>query len=231
MEKQTIPRRDIAAQNLLIALCLLAILFVLTAGLLAQPSPSLFRSTEAPQTSPVEAPPRSSLLSGWMLAAGYGAHYIRLLEPSRDNGFGLMLAKELLPENGDAVFQIGLRPAFTWLAPVVLIDAGISLRHASGFSALAGLGVDLAGESELRGSGHGSDFIYVLERDAFVKRLFPLLGLQFRRSAFLIELQYRIELSHGIQAYWTDADGLLRYPTGDRRHFILALLLGVALDW
>ncbi len=200
-----------------------------------------FDRSEAATGTPVfssASPLRASNDSGgadteftWSLGTGYAMNFIRQYDASEDNSIAVLLGAEIpLVDIGESL-TAALRPAFLYVAEAALVDVGVSLRYGALPVLFAGIGVDILGESNIQYRHDDDYWNFVLERDAFMKRLFAQIGLRYTHSKLFIELQHRTALKKGIRTYWnppTNSAGR-EHPTGYRRQFVVALLLGVTL--
>ena len=171
-----------------------------------------------------------SIFYRWSLGVGYALPFIRQFDVSEDNSLALMPSVDIRIADIGEDLAVTLRPAFLYTGSAAIVDLGLCANYGSSMSISAGVGMDVAGESERQGTRPDGTWTYTLERDGIAKRLFSLIGVRYGISSVFAELQYRAQIEAGTHAWWShDELPGYRLSTGYRRQFIVVLLLGVSL--
>ncbi len=138
-------------------------------------------------------------------------------------GWDLMLAQPF-PR-----WYVLFRPGVSVLYPTAMIDAVLRLRAPIPFAVFGGVSVDPTWTRDFPEDSKRPEFQYDRVLDRFGQRSFGLIGAQYVTSFAFYELQYRIQLEEGVDAFYKKDEASPLSYTGTRRYFLLSFGMGIRL--
>lgn len=121
------------------------------------------------------------------------------------------------------------RPGVSVLYPTAMIDAVLRLRLPIPVAVFGGVSVDATWTREFPEDSKRPEFQYDRVLDRFGQRSFGLIGAHYVTSFAFYELQYRIQLEEGVDAFYQKTPSSALSYTGTRRYFLLSFGMGIRL--
>ena len=121
------------------------------------------------------------------------------------------------------------RPGVSVLYPTAMIDAVLRLRLPIPFAVFVGASIDPTGERDFPEDSKRPEFQYRRLVSTLGQRSFGLIGAQYVTSFAFYELQYRIQLEEGVDAFYQKTPETPLSFTGTRRYFLLSFGMGIRL--
>ncbi|MCB2206378.1 hypothetical protein KQI65_16660 [bacterium] len=126
-------------------------------------------------------------------------------------------------------WYITFRPSVSILYPTAMIDAVFRFRLPIPFAFFGGASFDPTWTREFAEDPNHPEFQYDRILSTIGQRSFGLIGAQYVTSFAFYELQYRIQLEEGVDAYYRKDEASPLSYTGTRRYFLLSFGMGIRL--